>query len=163
MFRKISDFQSVWKYETMMTLKLYAVLTDELMQSNKKDSFRDIQMLTKHINRTVTELPHTAGLPLEINEITYTDVKSLMEHYEKDCAILAEALNKAWTDDQLEDKIPMYGMEWEKGTTLHILVTHQTHHRGQLTVLMRQAGLVIPGMYGPAKQEWEQMGMKAEE
>ena len=34
------------------------------------------------------------------------------------------------------------------------LSSHQTHHRGQLSVLMRQAGIAPPGPYGPAKEEW---------
>jgi uncharacterized damage-inducible protein DinB len=54
----------------------------------------------------------------------------------------------------------MYGMDWNKGTTLHILVTHQTHHRGQFTVLMRQAGLKVPGVYGPSKEEWIAYGQE---
>jgi uncharacterized damage-inducible protein DinB len=29
--------------------------------------------------------------------------------------------------------------------------------RGQLTVLMRQADLKVPGVYGPSKEEWEAM------
>ena len=32
------------------------------------------------------------------------------------------------------------------------LINHQNHHRGQMTVLMRQAGLTVPGVYGPAKK-----------
>jgi len=39
------------------------------------------------------------------------------------------------------------------------LITHQAHHRGQMTVLMRQAGLKVPGVYGPAREEWAAMGM----
>jgi len=27
-------------------------------------------------------------------------------------------------------------------------------------VLMRQAGLRVPGVYGPAKEEWESYGME---
>ncbi|MBK7956896.1 MAG: hypothetical protein IPK03_01545 [Bacteroidetes bacterium] len=26
--------------------------------------------------------------------------------------------------------------------------------------MMRQAGLKVPGMYGPSKEEWEKMGME---
>ena len=37
---------------------------------------------------------------------------------------------------------------------LMTLINHQNHHRGQMTVLMRQAGLTVPGVYGPAKEEW---------
>jgi uncharacterized damage-inducible protein DinB len=36
---------------------------------------------------------------------------------------------------------------------LHALVLHQVHNRGQMTVLMRQAGLVLPGVYGPTREE----------
>lgn len=43
----------------------------------------------------------------------------------------------------------MYGEIWARGLTLFYLITHQAHHRGQMTVLMRQAGLPVPGIYGP--------------
>ena len=55
----------------------------------------------------------------------------------------------------------MYGQKWKRGVTLGILITHQIHHRAQMTVLMRQAGLKVPGIYGPAYEEWAAMGMEA--
>jgi uncharacterized damage-inducible protein DinB len=33
------------------------------------------------------------------------------------------------------------------------LIRHQIHHRGQITILMRQAGLAAPGVYGPNEEE----------
>jgi uncharacterized damage-inducible protein DinB len=33
------------------------------------------------------------------------------------------------------------------------LVRHLIHHRGQLIVLMREAGLIVPGVYGPSREE----------
>jgi len=54
----------------------------------------------------------------------------------------------------------MYGQEWMNAFSLWVEVGHQIHHRGQMTGLMRQAGLKIPGLYGPAREEWEAMGMK---
>ncbi len=47
-----------------------------------------------------------------------------------------------------------YGDKWSRGKTLGMLVTHQIHHHGQLTVVMRLAGLKVPGVHGPAKEEW---------
>jgi uncharacterized damage-inducible protein DinB len=32
-----------------------------------------------------------------------------------------------------------------------------------MTVLMRQAGLAVPGVYGPAREEWAAYGMAAPE
>ena len=29
-----------------------------------------------------------------------------------------------------------------------------------MTVLMRQAGLKVPGVYGPAREEWAEFGMQ---
>ena len=30
-----------------------------------------------------------------------------------------------------------------------------------MTILMRQAGLKVPGVMGPSREEWSQLGMKA--
>ena len=55
----------------------------------------------------------------------------------------------------------MYGEHWSKGTVLRVLINHQSHHRGQMTVIMRMLGLPVPGIYGPSKEEWVEMGMNA--
>ena len=44
-----------------------------------------------------------------------------------------------------------------------LVIQHQYYHRGQMTVLMRQAGLTVPDIYGPAKEEWANFGMEAQE
>jgi uncharacterized damage-inducible protein DinB len=69
-------------------------------------------------------------------------------------------VKKEWTDATLEVKDDMYGEKWTRGMTLTSLILHQVHHRGQMTVLMRQARLEIPGLYGPARQEWGMFGMQ---
>jgi uncharacterized damage-inducible protein DinB len=51
----------------------------------------------------------------------------------------------------------MYGEHWPRGLTLQALVFHEIHHRGAMTVLMRQAGLTVPGIYGPNREETERM------
>ncbi len=54
----------------------------------------------------------------------------------------------------------MYGEKWTRGVTLQVLVNHQIHHRAQMTVVMRLLGLGVPGVYGPAKEEWSSYGMQ---
>jgi uncharacterized damage-inducible protein DinB len=41
-----------------------------------------------------------------------------------------------------------------------MFIRHEVHHRGQMTVLMRQAGLPLHGFYGPSRDEWVAMGMQ---
>ena len=54
----------------------------------------------------------------------------------------------------------MYGETWKRGVALEMLIRHEAHHRGQMTVLMRQAGLPVHGVYGPSREEWTAMGME---
>ncbi len=80
--------------------------------------------------------------------------------YNAASASLAEEIKCNWKDETLSIEDDMYGQKWKRGITLGILITHQTHHRGQMTVLMRQAGLKVPGIYGPSYEEWAAMGME---
>lgn len=72
---------------------------------------------------------------------------------------LAEAVKSQWADAQLDGEAPMYGESWKRGIVLSALIAHQTRHRGQMTVLMRRAGLKVPGVSGPSKEEWAAAGM----
>lgn len=74
---------------------------------------------------------------------------------------MLKAIKEKWTDESLKELDDMYGEKWPRGLTLSILNKHQIHHRGQMTVLMRQAGLKVPGVYGPSRDEWSAMGMEA--
>lgn len=69
-------------------------------------------------------------------------------------------MKSQWNDDDLKVLNNVFGQELPNGVTLSLLNQHQIHHRGQITVLMRQAGLKVPGIYGPAREEWAELGMK---
>ena len=73
----------------------------------------------------------------------------ITETYGRNAKALGEMLASAWTDSMLDQEIEMYGLQWKRGNVLTMLITHQAHHRGQMTVLMRQAGLE-----GRAKKRW---------
>jgi uncharacterized damage-inducible protein DinB len=87
----------------------------------------------------------------------------IAETYARLAAALGEQVKGRWTDETLAQVDEMYGDKWPRGLTLEILIRHQAHHRGQMTVLMRQAGLRVPGVYGPAREEWAQFGAPAPE
>lgn len=57
------------------------------------------------------------------------------------------------TDVSLEETVEAMGGQVQRGALLSKLVNHQTHHRGQMTVLLRQAGLSVPGVMGPTKEQ----------
>ena len=68
--------------------------------------------------------------------------------------VMAAYTNQAatLTDAMLVEEVPAFGGQMLRGKLLRLLVDHQTHHRGQMTVLLRQAGLVVPPVMGPTQE-----------
>ena len=153
MIRTIDDFLKMWREEKAATLKVFSRLTDDSLQQAWPGG-RSIGRLANHITDTLYELPAQAGLPLTLIEAKYDTVNDLMAAYDEGADRVAEAVSENWHDGLLDDETPMYGQSWKKGACLWALIAHQTHHRGQMTVLMRFAGLKVPGVYGPSKEEW---------
>ncbi|HEU4560256.1 MAG TPA: DinB family protein [Longimicrobium sp.] len=165
MYRAIDDFDRDWEEETGFTLAVLRALTDASLQQRVSPEGRTLGRLAWHIAETVPEMMGHAGLKglegPEHGSGTPLTVAEIVDAYEAAARSLADAVRSQWSDDELPEEIPMYGEMWTKGRTLMALVLHQTHHRGQMTVLMRQAGLKVPGCYGPAAEEWARMGMPA--
>ncbi len=89
-----------------------------------------------------------------------TSAAAIAAAYRAVSSAVAEAIESEWSDDSLHVMDAMYGETWPRGMTLDVLIRHEIHHRGQMTVLMRQAGLAVPGVYGPSREEWAKLGME---
>ena len=166
MYRKIEDFVNDWKYESAATLKVLNNLTDESLDKKFSDNVRTPGRLAWHITSAVPITMNQAGIHMEgpdRNTPAPSRASEIAETYKNLSAKLPEIISQNWTDDSLIEKINVFGEDWERGKLLSIVVIHQTHHRGQLTVVMRLAGLKVPGVYGPSKEEWAGMGMPAQE
>ncbi|WP_069659454.1 DinB family protein [Arcticibacter eurypsychrophilus] len=166
MYRNIYNFITDWKNETEGTVKVFSLITEETRQVKIHEHVRSLERLAWHLTQTITEMGHKAGLfPVDHleNSPTPESISELVSTYQDYCEQLSKAVNSKWTNSSLEDKVNMYGEEWEKGKILQVLIIHQTHHRGQMTVIMRMLGLPVPGIYGPSKEEWANMGMQAME
>ncbi len=163
MIRAIADFVTVWNQESDSTTSLFRHLSDASMQQSVSSQHRDLGRLAWHITTTIREMMERIGLSVEgphPDAPVPSTADDIVRAYETSSASLVKALG-GWTDASLDEKDNMYGEEWRRSVTLQILLLHQTHHRGQMTVLMRQAGLAVPGMYGPAKEDWAKYGMPA--
>jgi uncharacterized damage-inducible protein DinB len=163
-FRTIADFEAVWGYESEMTLKLLRVLTPASLGTRVSAEGRTLGFLAWHLVVSVAEMGRHAQLrvPGPEAEAPEPALAEIVRQYEVSAPLLVAAVKGTWTDAMLLEKIPMYGDEWPRGQALSALVLHQAHHRGQMTVLMRQAGLPVVGVYGPAREEWAAMGMPAQ-
>jgi len=163
MFRKTEDFLKLWEFESKYTLEIFEALTDESLSFAEAEGHRDLGRMAWHITDTLAEMPEKMGIEpsVQLKDVIGKKDKELI----KDCFLkLSENITRivsGWDDTGLDKEDEMYGETWKRGSTLLILILHQAHHRGQMTVLMRQAGLKVPGIYGPAKEQWADYGMPA--
>jgi uncharacterized damage-inducible protein DinB len=87
----------------------------------------------------------------------------IVSAYEHTSLSVQSEVAEKWNDAALLEEHDLFGESWANGFTLEAMLRHEAHHRGQMTVLMRQAGLAVPGIYGPSREEWASFGMPAME
>ena len=166
MFRTISDFIDDWAYESDATLKIFNVLTDQSLNQKVTPNGRSLGKLAWHITQSLPNMLNRSGLAIGTEDKSLSvpaNVSTIISEYEKFSKKISDEIQKKWNDQSLLEEIDAFGEVWTKGKVLAALIGHQTHHRAQMTVLMRQAGLKVPGVYGPAKEEWSAMGKPAQE
>jgi len=166
MYRKIQDFQGAWAYEADATLKVFNALTDQSLDQRVSPEGRTLGRIAWHIVQTLPEMCGRTGLevvgPGQEAPVP-TSAGEIASRFKEASDSLTSQIQKKWTDEDLEVEDDMYGEMWQRGQTLGALVGHQAHHRGQITVLMRQAGLRVPGVYGPSREEWADYGAPPQE
>ncbi|MED4223828.1 DinB family protein [Neobacillus cucumis] len=164
MFTSINEFSQEWNQEAASTQRVLDALTDEsLGQAVSKDD-RTLGKIAWHIVASTPGMLNEFGITIEnvgSGETIPTSAKEIADTFRKVSAEVAEQVQKQWTDESLTEVQDVFGRQMPKAVTLSLLIKHIIHHRGQMTVLMRQAGLKVPGVYGPAREEWSQMGMEA--
>ncbi|MBI2689092.1 MAG: DinB family protein [Acidobacteria bacterium] len=166
MYRTIADFTHDWDFERGTTRKVMDHLTGASLAQAVTPTGRTIARLGWHLVLTIVEMPGEAGIKIDgprHGDPAPTSATALAEAYSAAAERLREAVIAQWSDSALAEDVPMYGETWKKGGVLRSLINHEAHHRGQMMVLMRQAGLRVPGVYGPAEEDWASMGMPAQE
>ena len=136
-------------------------LTDESMSQAVADDHRTLGRMAWHIVTTIPEMANMTGLKFDgpdHNAPLPATVAVIQRAYRQVSQGLLEAVKADWNDAMLLQEIDLFGEKWTRGSGLQILMAHEVHHRGQMTVLMRQAGLKVPDLYGPAKESWEKQG-----
>lgn len=166
MYRRVSDFLNDWKEESKSTKDVLEGLTDESLNQRVTPTGRSLAKLGWHIAQSL-HMVTEAGLqgleaPKEHDGVP-TSGRAILKGYADGAESLAKVVEKGWTDAQLAEEVPMYGESWSRGKVLSVIVRHEAHHRGQMTVLMRQAGLIVPGPYGPAREQWAAYGMEPQD
>jgi uncharacterized damage-inducible protein DinB len=154
MFRSVADFQETWQAESKSTLRVFNALKDESLSQSVVPGGYTLGSLAGHIAGSIAAIPAHAGLlPMPEKSPAPETVAAIIANYEHNVKQLADAVVEKWSDTQIGEEIPAFGRLFRRGALLAMVIAHQTHHRAQMMVLMHQAGLTVPGVYGPSEAD----------
>lgn len=165
MYQSINEFIEDYKNESMATLKIFKALTDGSLNQKVYSEGRTLGFIAWHITLSVAEMSNRTGLEIQCPDLESdapNNSSEIVSLYERITTTLIEQIKSKWNDSMLNDMIDMYGQQWSRAMVLNVIIKHEIHHRAQMTVLMRQAGLMVPGVYGPSKEEWVNYGAPAQ-
>jgi uncharacterized damage-inducible protein DinB len=155
-FYSVENFVETWRLETATTARVLGSLTDASLKVRAADSARSLGELAWHVVTSIREIGALASLPLsgprqrEAAPVRAEGIGATHATCSRELAAAAASLS----DVMLLDRVNVYGEEWAVGRVLWVLLAHEIHHRGQIVSLMRVAGLRVPSVYGPSRDEW---------
>lgn len=155
MYRVVEDFLMDWQANAEGTLSVFKAMKDDKLDFSIVEGHNSLGWLAWHLTGSAGSIAkHVIGLDvpsLTRDEQTPSSVVQIVHRYE----IIANAILKEaekLTDEDLLTEVNGFTGLTTKGKMLGNLIEHQTHHRGQMTVLLRQAGLTVPPVAGPTKE-----------
>lgn len=156
MFTRVQHFLAAWRHESASTARVLAELTDASLDYRLTPTYRPLGDLAWHIVTSPCQILSQAGLVYDAprkGTPRPPRASQIQSAYVDAARALAEAVERTWDDAALRVEDQVYGRSWPRGLTLDVMLRHEIHHRGQLTALMRGAGLRVPGVYGPSADD----------
>lgn len=164
MYRRIGDFIGDLEGQSAETLKLLRAIPDSAAATALPGA-RPLGRIAWHLACAIGEIARNASIGAiepHDDQGQVPPMADIVAAYERAARDFAELVGRVWTDPMLDEEVQVYGRGWRRGDLLSMLLIHEAHHRGQMTVLMRQSGLAVPGVVGPSREEWGAYGMPAQ-
>ncbi|MBM7610121.1 putative damage-inducible protein DinB [Lysinibacillus composti] len=155
MYRKLEDFILEWEKNCAGTFSIIESITEEKKNVSIVEGHSSLEWLSWHLTTAPAYFCGLAGLNLELNlnpANTPATIDEIKEAYKAVSQKVVEVAKNNLSDEKLLTNVDMHGHATPIGAILRLFVDHQTHHRAQMQVLLRQAGLNVPGVMGPTKE-----------
>lgn len=161
MYITIEDFIAEWNREAVLTQKVLDGLTDEALLQQVHPEGRTLGRIAWHFVTNIPDYLTEFGISLAKieNAEEVPTAKEIADTFRNVSSQAASAIHEQWSNDSLKQTQNAFGRTESNAMILMGLIKHIVHHRGQVTVLMRQAGLFVPAVYGPSKEGWTRMGI----
>jgi uncharacterized damage-inducible protein DinB len=166
MFHNAAEFLDMYGWESDCTARVLGALTDESLVQAKAEGHIDLGGLGWHVATSPAFMLNQVELKMpEFGWQTPEDLSAAkIQSTYADLSARTKAHAENLKPEDLQKVYHVFGMmDWPVWQMLNALIAHEVHHRGQISVLMRQAGLTVPNIYGPNFEETQQMMAKMAE
>lgn len=156
MYSRIEDFVNAYTHESQATGRVLGALNDQCLSQEKEpgDPTWNIGKLGWHIATTPYWIVNEFGGQIPgSEEPAQLSAAAITAEQARVSAATIEQVKAKFSDADTAGTVSAFGYPLPLGAWLHALVAHEVHHRGQLSVMMRQAGVACPSLYGPNKEE----------
>ena len=163
MYVTIEDFIKEWNREANLTQKVLDGLTDDSLNQKVYPEGRTLGRIAWHFTTNVPDYLTHFGIKIdqvEMAEHVPNSAKEIADTFKRVSVEASKVIEQQWTDNSLTQFQKAFGREETNAQIFMGLIKHIVHHRGQLTILIRQAGLKPFGVYGPPKEDWVHLGME---
>ncbi|WP_060206689.1 DinB family protein [Sporosarcina koreensis] len=154
MYRTVEDFIEEWTIASVGTANMIKAITDEKLDQSIVAGHSTLGWLAWHLVGAAGAFGQFAGFNVQgpgHTDPQPTSAQEISNAYEALAQAIKEEASKLTDEDMLGDVTSFTG-QTKRGKLLRGMIDHQTHHRGQMTVLLRQAGLPVPPVMGPTKE-----------
>ncbi|KGR77545.1 DinB family protein [Ureibacillus sinduriensis] len=156
MYRTLNDFVSEWEKNCRGTLAIFESITDEKKHVAIVEGHSSLESLSWHLTTSPAYFMGQVGLSLEVElnpKSTPATISEIVSIYKSTSDNVVKVAKENLSDVKLLTEVNSHGRPTPIGALLRVMVDHQTHHRAQMQVLLRQAGLPVPGVMGPTKED----------
>jgi uncharacterized damage-inducible protein DinB len=161
MFTRVEDFAAEWTSEAELTASVLDALTDDSLGQEVIEGRRTLRQIAWHLVRSLHFMT-TLGLVFDApsgGEEVPASAALIASEYRRISRDLLHAVRTQWNCETLHESVMIHKEAWLNGSSLRYAIMHQSHHRGQMTVLMRQAGHRLLNVYGPTYDAWIEKGI----
>jgi uncharacterized damage-inducible protein DinB len=154
-------FLKIWEQEfrtTMRVLRSFPVTAMEAKPHERSRSVRDLAWqcaIDEDVIRKILDDENDLTKPMPAAPVPET-MEEIIAAYERNHRVAYEQVSRV-TEESFNRTVSCFlpGGEWKmpQPEALWGNVMDQVHHRGQLTVYLRQAGAKVPSIYGPSGDE----------
>lgn len=160
MIHNAQEFLDQYGWESECTANVLGALIDGKLGQLNADGARSAGDLAWHISTSPCYIIGQVGYEMpEFEHTTPTDVTAAkIQQTYADVSNRVKKHAETMTSDDLNKVHHVFDrMDWPLHQLLNALIAHEIHHRGQLSIQMRNAGVTVPDIYGPNYEETKEM------